>query len=86
MAGSTAVARALVAYDASLAELVLRLVAAELGAASDGDVARLRSAIEHIVPNDASESKTTVEWKAGFAHVERLRSLGLELAKLLEQR
>ncbi len=32
---------------------------------------------------DGENAKTTVEWKAGFAHGERLRSLGLELARLL---
>jgi hypothetical protein len=82
MAGSTSVARALVDYDPRLAERLLRLVASELGLAADGDVHQLQAAIQTVVEDGSRE--TTVEWKAGFAHVERLRSLGLELAKLLD--
>lgn len=82
MAGSDSVARALVDYDPALAEDVLRLVARELGITIDGDVPRLQAELTHLTLDDGS-SKTTVEWKQGFAHVERLRTLGLEIAKLL---
>jgi hypothetical protein len=82
MAGSADVARALVDYDPTLAEDVLRLLARELGVASDGDVPRLQADLSHLSLDDGA-SKTTVEWKHGFAHVERLRTLGLEIAKLL---
>jgi hypothetical protein len=82
MAGSNAVARALVEYDARLAEHVLRLVATELGVDPGGDVRRLQGALSKMSLEDDA-AKTTVEWKAGFAHVERLRALGLELARLL---
>jgi hypothetical protein len=82
MAGSTSVARALVDYDPRLAERLLRLVASELGVAADGDVSELQAALQTVLENGTTE--TTVEWKAAFAHVERMRSLGLELAKLLD--
>ena len=74
-------ARGLVDYDQRLAEHVLRLVAKELGVAPDGDVAQLQLGLQNVL--EAGAAKTTVEWKAGFAHVERLRSLGLDLARLL---
>jgi hypothetical protein len=83
MAGSTAVAQALVDYDPRVAELVLRLVASELGVASGGDLHQLQTGLQHVVADGST--KTTVEWKAGFAHVERLRTLGLDLASLLER-
>jgi hypothetical protein len=83
MAGSTSVARALVDYDPRLAERLLRLVASELGIAPNADVSQLQAALHTVIEDGARE--TTVEWKAEFAHVERLRALGLELAKLLDQ-
>ena len=82
MAGSTSVARALVDYDPRLAERLLRLVASELGVASDGDVPQLQAALQDVLEDGST--KTTVEWKAGFAHVERMRALGLDLARLLD--
>jgi hypothetical protein len=82
MAGSNDVARALVDYDARLAEQVLRLLAGELGVRSDGDVPHLQAALQDVLEDGST--KTTAEWKAGFAHVERMRSLGLDLARLLE--
>jgi hypothetical protein len=82
MAGSDGVARALVDYDPTFAEDVLRLLARELGVAADGDVPRLQALLANLAVDDGA-AKTTVEWKQGFAHVERLRSLGLEIAKLL---
>jgi hypothetical protein len=81
MAGSAAVARALIDYDPRLAEHVLRLIAAELGVPAEGEVLRLQSDLQQVIVKETT--KSTIEWKAGFAHVERLRSLGLELAKLL---
>jgi hypothetical protein len=82
MTGSADVARALADYDLRLAEHVLRLVAGELGVPPGGDLAQLQAALQGVVDDGAT--KTTIEWKAGFAHVERLRSLGLELARLLD--
>jgi len=82
MAGSDAVARALVDYDPALAEDVLRLLVRELGITTDGDVPRLQAELTHLTLDDGA-SKSTIEWKQGFAHVERLRSLGIEIAKLL---
>jgi hypothetical protein len=85
MPGSDAVAQALVEYDAQLAEHVLRLVAKELGIDVAGDAGRLAAAIAQFSA-DTGSAKTTIEWKAGFAHIERLRSLGLSLARLLGAR
>ena len=82
MADAAAVAQALVDYDAGLAEQVLRLIATELGAPTDGDVQRIQSALTHVTFGEPSR-KSTVEWKLDFAHIERLRSLGVEIGKLL---
>ena len=83
MASPTAVAEALIEYDARLAEHVLRVLAQELGVEVDGwDAERIGAALAHAAV-DAGSRKSTVEWKAGFAHIERLRSLALELSRLL---
>jgi hypothetical protein len=76
-------ARRIVDYDADFALDVLALVVERLDGPSDErDPARLHGFLSR---GDAGSeiSKTTVEWKAGFAHRERLRALGLELAELL---
>jgi hypothetical protein len=85
MAGPTGVAEALIEYDPRLAEHVLRVLAQELGVEVDGwDADRIGAALAQAAV-DAGSRKSTIEWKAGFAHVERLRSLALELSRLLHE-
>jgi hypothetical protein len=82
MGSSAAVARAIVDFDPALADDVLRLLARELGLATRGDVGSVQPELIHFTLDDG-DAKTTIEWKHDFAHLERLRALGLEIAKLL---
>jgi hypothetical protein len=82
MAGAADVADALVAFDEDLAVHVLQLVCRELGAPDGLDAARMGAFLASLQVGEET-TKTTVEWKAGFAHVERLRTLGVALAERL---
>lgn len=82
MANATDVAETLVAFDERLATHVLGLICRELGADGDLDPARTQAFLNHLTVGEEN-AKTTVEWKAGFAHVERLRTLAVALADLL---
>ena len=85
MANAADVADTLVAFDERLAVHVLQLVCRELGAEGDLSPDRLHAFLNRLNVGEES-AKTTVEWKAGFAHVERLRALGIALAGLLDGR
>ena len=80
-------AGALVAYDPEVARHLLALAVEELGGPQLGepaDVERARAFLTSRESRDAqSPEQSTREWKIGFARRERLRALGLELAKRL---
>ena len=80
MAPGAEIAEQLVAYDPEIARMALREIVRELGGDADDDP---ESYLSHAhVPPDRT-STTTQEWKVEFAHYERLRSLGIELARSL---
>jgi hypothetical protein len=73
----------LVGYDEVLAREVLDAIVHELhGPEDEQDVERLQSWLARASA-DSEVARSTVEWKAGFARRERLRTLGLELAQRL---
>jgi hypothetical protein len=77
-------ARRLVEYDRDLAVSVLAALATELGGvAGEKDLERLHAFLTRPDAIGAEQAKTTVEWKAGFAHHERVRNLALQIAELL---
>jgi hypothetical protein len=80
-------ARRLVDYDDAFAADVLALIVARLGGPeNERDVGRLHAFLSRAGSSEDERAKTTVEWKAGFAEQERLRTLGTELAELLRAR
>ena len=85
MASSAAtLARRLVDYDRDLAVSVLASLVAELGGPpGETDVEKLHAFLTRPDGALAESAKTTVEWKAGFAHRERVRTLATQLAELL---
>jgi hypothetical protein len=80
-------AHALVEYDADVAARLLARIVEELGGAFLGDppdVERARAFLSSPDAHDADRGNlSTREWKVGFARRERMRALGLELAKKL---
>lgn len=78
-------ARELVGYDPQLARTLLVQIVDELGGPEpDGDdVAKLTAYLTRMQSPAERTATTTAEWKAEFAHLERLRSLGLALAARL---
>jgi hypothetical protein len=83
MAQAGDVARELVAFDERLARHVLGMVCGELGGPGTAEPDDAQAFLSRL-DVEGDDSKTTREWKAGFAHVERLRALGLALAELLD--
>jgi hypothetical protein len=81
MANGRTAAYALVHYDRRAAELVLRLIAHELGV-DERDPDRLHAGLTNLHGDGATE-KTTREWKHDFAQLERLRTLALALQEEL---
>ena len=77
----------LVQYDRELAADVVHLVVDRLGgpqSAGDGGLARAHAFLARADASTVDEPKTTSEWKLEWAQRERLRSLGLLLADMLE--
>jgi hypothetical protein len=77
MASGHTAAYALVQYDRRAAELVLRLVARELGL-DEAEPERLHAQLTNLHAADGAD-KTTREWKHDFGQLERLRMLALAL-------
>jgi hypothetical protein len=84
---AAAAAAALVAYDGDVARRLLARVVEELDGPSLGDPVDVERARAFLSSSDARDPSgrdlTTREWKVGFARRERMRSLGVELARLL---
>lgn len=96
MPGTADLAEQLTEFDERLAGDLLELICAKLGgpaAEGDRDMAKIRA---FLADSEAARSKplermsdvadspaTTSEWKSEFGHSERLRALGLALAKRL---
>ena len=78
---SSNLAQALVDYDRELALTVARAIAAQLGAVdvAEWNAEQVTSHLLAVTP-EGWTSATTSEWKTDFAHTERLRALGIELA------
>jgi hypothetical protein len=80
-------AAGLVAYDSDVALRVLARIVEELDGPFLGDppdVERARGFLGSPESRDADKGElSTREWKVGFARRERMRALGLELAKKL---
>jgi hypothetical protein len=76
MANGQTAAYALVHYDRRAAELVLRLIAQELGV-DERELDRLHAGLTNL--HGRGTEKTTREWKHDFAQLERLRTLALAL-------
>jgi hypothetical protein len=79
MPSGHAAARALIEYDRRAAELVLRLLAHELGV-DERDPARLHACLANLHASDGV-GQTTREWKHDLAQLERLRTLALALTQ-----
>lgn len=81
MASASDLARALVHYDRELALTVARAIAAQFGAegVAAWNAEQVASHLVAVTP-EGWTSATTSEWKTDFAHTERLRTLGVELA------
>lgn len=84
MSPASDLARALVDYDPELALTISRAIASELGAggAEAWDAQKLSTYLAGLTTAEWTSS-TTSEWKTDFAHTERMRALGLELASRL---
>ena len=80
-------AGALVDYDADVAARLLARIVDELDGPFLGDPVDLERARAFLGSPDAKDADrgnlSTREWKIGFARRERMRALGLELAKKL---
>ena len=84
MPASVDLARSLVEYDDALARDILVQIVRHFGGAVDGhEVPEAMRFLENLAPREWT-STTTTQWKADFAHHERVRAFGLELARLLD--
>ena len=80
-------AERLVQYDRAFAGDVMQLIVEQLdGPPADGepDAARAHAFLARADASNVDEPKTTTEWKHEWARRERLRTLGLLLAELLD--
>jgi hypothetical protein len=86
MTGPDELAEALVDYDLQPAGKVLRFVARELGGPEDAELRRLQAFFAVPQPVEEKPRRATGMWKIEFARVERLRELGLSLARRVRGR
>ena len=79
-------ADALVVYDKDVALRLVSFIVGELDGPLLGEPPDLNRARAFLTSPESRENRanvTTREWKVGFARRERMRALGLELAKRL---
>ena len=86
MSSVRAAADAVVAYDKDVALRLVAFIVEELDGPFLGDPPDLNRARGFLTSPESREGGANVstrEWKVGFARRERMRALGLELAKRL---
>ena len=86
MSSARDAADAVVAYDKDVALRLVAFIVEELEGPFLGDppdVQKARGFLTSPERPDGGGDVTTREWKVGFARRERMRALGLELAKRL---